>query len=171
MAILFWNCQGTVSPSFSRILKNIILNHKLNVVILMETRGSGCKVDNFIRRTVFKCSFHVEACEFSRGIWVMWGDDVYIDILEVDFKYIHMSYSNHSLYSIGSNITLSWILGGDFNVICSSDEQKSGVVKKNGHHSPFRDFIYDTGIVDLEYKGPIFTWRRESLFQILDRCL
>ncbi|MBA0849682.1 hypothetical protein Goshw_019165 [Gossypium schwendimanii] len=56
--------------------------------------GSGCKVDNVIRRTVFKYSFHIEACGFSRGIWVMWGDDVYIDILEVDFKYIHMSYSN-----------------------------------------------------------------------------
>lgn len=50
----------------------------------METRVSGYKADKVIKKTSFKYSFHVEARGFSGGLWVLWGDDIHIEILDVN---------------------------------------------------------------------------------------
>ncbi|KAL4283171.1 hypothetical protein GQ457_16G011860 [Hibiscus cannabinus] len=64
-----------------------------------------------------------------------------------------------------------WVLGGDFNAICNASERQGGVVSRSGVSSSFCDFIFDSGVTDMGFNGPRFTWTRGSLSQRLDRFL
>ncbi|PPD89201.1 hypothetical protein GOBAR_DD13845 [Gossypium barbadense] len=77
----------------------------------------------------------------------------------------------HSLSYLTLNITLLWILGGHFNAICSVEERDGGVAKKNWNQNMFSDFIFDTGVVDLRFKGLKFSKRWGNLHQRLDHGL
>lgn len=45
--------------------------HKLDLVVLLETRISGKKGDEFIRKTKFLYSHRIKAKGFAGGIWLM----------------------------------------------------------------------------------------------------
>ena len=65
---------------------------------------------------------------------------------------------------------------GDFNSIKGSKEKKGGRYVGESSVNSLRDFINNTGVIDLDFIGPSFTWsnRREGLTNIrqrLDQCL
>ncbi|KAK8632505.1 hypothetical protein V6N13_072896 [Hibiscus sabdariffa] len=45
---------------------------------------------------------------------------------------------------------------------------EGGSLSRSGVSKGFSDFIFDTGIVDVPFRGPRFTWSRGLLFQRLD---
>ncbi|KAH1032609.1 hypothetical protein J1N35_044783 [Gossypium stocksii] len=55
----------------------------------METRVSGRKANDIIRRTSFDFSYKVEAKGFSEGIWLIWSEKLAIDVVEVSNLLIH----------------------------------------------------------------------------------
>ncbi|MBA0560840.1 hypothetical protein Golob_017716 [Gossypium lobatum] len=57
---------------------------------LSEIRINGCKVDSVIAKLGFENSFRVEAMRFAKGIWLLWNDDIIVDILKVHTLFIHM---------------------------------------------------------------------------------
>lgn len=71
LSIMFWNVQGAASLVFRRSFGSLIKNYKLVMVVLLEPRISGCKVNDFIKRIGFDKSPRVEATGFSRGIWIL----------------------------------------------------------------------------------------------------
>ncbi|KAL4304165.1 hypothetical protein GQ457_10G007230 [Hibiscus cannabinus] len=85
------------------------------------------------------------------------------------------SMRQHSLW--GHILTLdpgsehAWVVGGDLNVIGSHLERCGGSKRRFGVCSLFLEFLFDSGLIDMGYNGPQFTWRRGNLFQRLDRCL
>lgn len=54
-----------------------------------------------------------------------------------------------------------WILSGDFNVVCSSQE-KWGQCLLDGYESDFVDCIYQVEIVDLAFSGSYYTWTNKQ---------
>ena len=69
-----------------------------------------------------------------------------------------------------------WAIMGDFNSIKGSKEKKGGRHVGESSVNSLRDFINNTGVIDLDFIGPSFTWsnRREGLANIrqrLDQCL
>ncbi|XP_028799533.1 uncharacterized protein LOC114754857 [Neltuma alba] len=52
-----------------------------------------------------------------------------------------------------------WLLAGDFNDIKCEEEQRGGRLPNQAKLKRFRDNIEDCRLVDLNSKGPKFTWR------------
>ncbi|MBA0653579.1 hypothetical protein Goklo_020739 [Gossypium klotzschianum] len=57
----------------------------------MNCQGiNGCKADSVIAKLRFENSFRVEAMGFAEGIWLLWNDDIIVDILKEHTLFIHM---------------------------------------------------------------------------------
>ncbi|XP_060202652.1 uncharacterized protein LOC132631070 [Lycium barbarum] len=81
-----------------------------------------------------------------------------------------------SMYNLASDMTLSWIVGGDFNVIVEEEEKYGGLPVTLNEVEDFRHCIQTCNLSDLGYRGSIFTWWNgraadECVFKRLDRCL
>ena len=69
-----------------------------------------------------------------------------------------------------------WLVIGDLNCIKRADEKRGGRSSLESSINCLRDFMANTGAIDLGFNGPSFTWsnRREGLANIkerLDLCL
>ncbi|KAL4297736.1 hypothetical protein GQ457_12G008990 [Hibiscus cannabinus] len=155
--------EGALDPGFNRSFKLLVRRQKPDIVVIMEPRISGREADRFIHRSGFEFSYRVEANGFSGGIWVLWRGTINVQVLAVSNQCIH------AFCSAGS--ASSWVLGGDLNVIGTVLERSGGSSRRLGVCSLFSDFMFDSGLIDLGYNGPQYTWRRGNLFQRLDRCL
>ncbi|KAJ4799461.1 DNAse I-like superfamily protein [Rhynchospora pubera] len=65
---------------------------------------------------------------------------------------------------------------GDFNEIASSAEKFGGSGRFKPHMIEFQNFIFHSGLVDVGYKGPAYTWTNkrnavQAIYQRLDRVL
>ena len=58
--------------------------------------------------------------------------------------------------------TDSWLLAGDFNVVANADELSNPRRWDQRKCSGFNDWIFEHGLVDLDFIGPKFTWTRGS---------
>ncbi|KAL4290041.1 hypothetical protein GQ457_14G004340 [Hibiscus cannabinus] len=188
--------EGVLSIDFQNYFRLLLRTHRPDIFAIMEPRVSGDLADEFIRRSGFEFSYRVEANGFSGGIWILWKPSVSLDVLAVDSQFIHGAclvhgtrksffitfvYASPNAYRrsfvwdrirvLEHGLDLPWILGGDFNVIGSMNERQGGSVTRYGVCSRFCDFLFQSGLVDMGFSGPKFTWRRGSLSQRLDRCL
>ncbi|MBA0799825.1 hypothetical protein Gohar_010314 [Gossypium harknessii] len=118
--------------------------------ILMRINGS--KADLVIAKLGFEKSFRVEATRFAGVIWLLWNDDISIDILKVKSQFIHMRirvagnitpflctaiYASpqhntrkklwNNLDVIAADVVEPWLLAGDFNVVLSCEERRGGL--------------------------------------------
>ncbi|KAL4333466.1 hypothetical protein GQ457_07G012960 [Hibiscus cannabinus] len=183
-------------PGFKRSFKLLMRKQKPDIVVIMEPRISGSEADKFIHRSRFEFSYRVEARGFSGGIWLLWRDTISVQVLAVSNQYIHALCSlgggggsffgtfvyaspdalrRRSLWehliTLDPGIDNPWVVGGDLNVIRSASERFGGSNRRSGICSYFNDFLLNSGLIDMGFSGPRFTWRRGNLFQRLDRCL
>lgn len=70
LSILSWNCQGCANGKFPRIFREYSIEHKLDIVSLIEPKISRNKADKIIAKLGFQHSHRVEAQGFSGGIWI-----------------------------------------------------------------------------------------------------
>nr|XP_016453987.1 PREDICTED: uncharacterized protein LOC107778279 [Nicotiana tabacum] len=80
-----------------------------------------------------------------------------------------------TLYAMASDITVHWLVGGDFNVIRDEEEKYGGLPVSLIEVDDFRHCINTCNLTDLGFKGSIFTWwngrsEEDCIFKILDRC-
>ena len=79
---MFWNVQGAASPKFHRAFKTLKQMYKPQLCVLFEPRCSGQKADAFIRKSRYSFSHRVEARGFSGGIWILWTEELTVDVIE-----------------------------------------------------------------------------------------
>ena len=60
------------------------------------------------------------------------------------------------------NISLPWILLGDFNDMISEEEKLGGLPVNRTHIAAFRNCLDKCGLKDLGFHGPRFTWTNKS---------
>ncbi|KAL4271801.1 hypothetical protein GQ457_13G020760 [Hibiscus cannabinus] len=131
-------------------------------------------VDEFIRKFGFEFSYRVEASGFSEGIWLLWSASVSLDIVAISSQFLHARcldkvtmkeffityvYASpcstkrsrlwYQLKALEPEGEQPWILGGDFNAICTSNERQGGSQSRCGTSPTFRDFIFDTSLLDM----------------------
>ncbi|KAL4360801.1 hypothetical protein GQ457_04G012650 [Hibiscus cannabinus] len=187
---------GALDPNLHKSFKLLVKKQVPDIAVVMEPRISGREADVFIRKMGFDFSFRVEARGFSGGIWIMWRDSVRLDMLAVSNQYIHGLCSTvddgknffvtfvyaspdpvrrrslwDQLKSLVPDNNTPWVIGGDLNVISSSVERQGGSPYRLNVCRDFGDFLLDTGLLDMGFQGPRFTWKRGMLSQRLDRCL
>ncbi|XP_019226036.1 PREDICTED: uncharacterized protein LOC109207552 [Nicotiana attenuata] len=81
-----------------------------------------------------------------------------------------------SLYYLAQNMTVPWLVGGDFNVIWDEEEKFGGLPVSLNEIDDFRHWINTCNLIDLGFKGSIFTWwngraEEDCIFKRLDRCV
>lgn len=86
----------------------------------------------------------------------------------------HQTWSLMRQLCRGVNVPI--LMFGDFNEITSLSKKFGGVVRGERQMDAFRGAIDDCGLVDLVFKGNIFTWQRglstkTLVKERLDRCL
>ncbi|KAL4319850.1 hypothetical protein GQ457_18G018210 [Hibiscus cannabinus] len=170
--------------------------HKPDIFVVLEPRISGDKADLFIRRSQFDCSYRVEAEGFSGGIWVMWRKSIKVDVIAVSNQFIHgiiqVPTENHNFFftfiyasparykrrdlweqlmALNPGRDIPWALGGDLNVIGNSTERRGGSGRNSQGCPIFADFMFKSGLMDMGFSGPEFTWNRGDLYQRVDRFI
>ncbi|KAI9079798.1 hypothetical protein K1719_038208 [Acacia pycnantha] len=81
------------------------------------------------------------------------------------------------LQEVAREVDEPWLVAGDFNEIKSPMEQKGGGRVNENRCHVFNEWIQQCELVDMEPKGPFFTWQgpkwdgAERVFKRLDRCL
>lgn len=77
----------------------------------------------------------------------------------------------NDLLKLGSATTEPWLLASDFNATINRDDRKGGALRRQGGCKVFKEFIRKSGLLDLGFIGPRFTWQRGRLMIRLDRDL
>lgn len=158
--------------------------HRPDILILIEPKISGeiaTKVCKKLKKIHWILS---EADGFSSGVWVLWDeDDIQVSPRYIHHQFIHMSIvsgdqqrweltalyaspqasSRRQLWSALDQIAVNgaWALIEDFNCVLRVEEWSSG----NGVSSSFIDWAERTGLIDLGFSGPVFTWNRGSTLE------
>ncbi|XP_040943158.1 uncharacterized protein [Gossypium hirsutum] len=171
------------------------MEHRPDIISLLENRVSGSKADRIIAKLGFQFLHRVEAIGYARGICIGWNKSVKVKILQNHPQFIitqvwHNSSSIPILigfvygspnrqkrkdlwHELRATIPVGqtpWMVIGDFNAILSSDEKKGGL--SNGKRCPrFGNFVDLSNLHDLGFKGPPFTCYRGHLFERLDHAL
>ena len=150
---MFWNVQGAAPKEFRRAFKTIMGVYLHVIVVLFETRCSGGKADDFVKRSGFDRSHRIEARGFSRGIWVFWNDGIDVQIIENHKQFVHLHVldekghvsvvtavyaspipSNskllwYELDRISQSMSFPWLIGRDFNAILHAFKKKGGAFR------------------------------------------
>ncbi|XP_070008075.1 uncharacterized protein LOC142165179 [Nicotiana tabacum] len=82
----------------------------------------------------------------------------------------------YTMYSLASDMTLPWLVGGDFNVMVDNEEKFGGRPVSLNEIEDFRHCINTCNLFDLGFKSSIYTWWNERtdddcIFKRLYRCL
>ena len=145
--IFVWNCRGARKRLFASMMKDLHRKHDFSILILLETRINGDRVDKVIKKLEFDGVYRVEANDFAGGIWALWDASMWrVNILSTSTQLIHMEISPHgggswlltacygrpqsSLRSVlwndlrllATSVHIPWCVIGDFNVVLYDHE-------------------------------------------------
>ncbi|KAH7840972.1 hypothetical protein Vadar_024028 [Vaccinium darrowii] len=196
MLILSWNAQGLGRPLTFQVLQGLYRAHRPGVVFLMETKNNSNKLESIRKRLQFSFSWYVEPQGLSGGLALWWTSEVSISVLSssknliaatlsssppssswlLTCVYADSIYSNRSLMwddlqSLGSSFNGPWLCIGDFNEVSSIWEKQGGREINSNRLERFNNFVSDSGLIDLEFKGINYTWtnKREGDDNIRER--
>ncbi|CAM8916564.1 unnamed protein product [Rhodiola kirilowii] len=198
MKALVWNCRGIGSPAAVRALKEVIRSSKAVIVGLIETKCGKRRCEIIRVQLGFECCFVVPARGRSGGLALFWKNTMDVSIISyscfhIDFLLNHkgpahvtLFYGNpkpslrHKSWELIRRLrrinNMPWCVVGDFNEITRYSESTSTNLSRSGQMERFRQVLMDCGLMDLGFKGSMFTYsnKRQGLDEIqcrLDRAV
>lgn len=195
--ILCWNIRGVRSRGTMSHLLYLLNNNRIDILVLLEPLVDCTNLEQITKDLKFDHSIH--GGSINSKIWVMWREDILVNQIQWHEQHItcHVLKNDSQtmcsfiyakcrryqrmilwddLISIANNISVPWLVGGDFNVITMNKEKK-------GTHPPdinaimdFNNFIMRAGLSDTGYVGHDFTWCNnrsgdDKVWERLDRFL
>lgn len=166
MKVITWNCQGAVSKNFLRAAKWLIKSHKLDILCLLETKTYGTNAYDICMKLGFDNWARVEVLGFRGGIWILWKEEVNMELLDSHPQFIHLEVKDqtrwpwnvsvvygspslhlrHRLWNSLSrkNISINgpWLVAGDFNAIISNDETSNPDNMGTHRNNDFKNWIF-----------------------------
>ncbi|XP_073149189.1 uncharacterized protein [Henckelia pumila] len=185
MKIASWNMRGFNKPLKQRHVQGVLKKYNLSVLGLLEVKVNFNLVDRMMDTKFpgmsFMHNFHL--CTNSR-ILVMWdSEEVRLDILGMSDQVIHVSvvclysqrvflasfiYGRNSvvarrplwdfLINHGENISLPWIMLGDFNCVRYPHENMGGIPIVPRDMADMRNCINRLELSDVNHVGCCYTW-------------
>lgn len=148
--ILIWNCRGAGNDNFKRNFRDIINQHKPEVVALLETKIDLKSMGMFFKDLGLTAATHVDPNGRAGGIWILWDPSkVSLNTTHKTSHVIHTTVQKDNFedwifsavygspnpriceilweelsHQAGSN-QQPWLLAGDFNDTIALDESKS----------------------------------------------
>lgn len=181
--MLSWNVQGLGRPLTFQILQGLCTTHRPLVVFLMETKNKRNTLEQIRRRLHFPFSSYVNPVGLSGGLALWWKEDVDIEIRLKSknimrclvtwpsnrtkwlctFIYAPPTWQERLVFwcflkTIRQETDLPWLCVGDFNDIGSLWEKQGGSTCKRARIEQFQQLLSDCELMDLEFKGPAYTW-------------
>lgn len=71
MNIIIWNCRDALKPSFQKHVRDLVRNHDLAILIVMETRIGGDTAAEIIEKLTFDGAIHTDTIGYVGGLWVL----------------------------------------------------------------------------------------------------
>ncbi|CAA7043734.1 unnamed protein product [Microthlaspi erraticum] len=202
--IFFWNVRGLNEVSKHRPLRNWMYSRSVSFGALLETHVGEVNIGRVLSDLGPQWSL-VSNYEFSElgRIWLIYKDPVVVRVLfkdqqsitcevqlqnEEPFIYTAIYASNlederkllwESIKDTHISFQLSqrvWIVNGDFNEITYPFETFNPFCHRSTREmQDFRDCLAVSGLFDLSFQGPQFTWSNhrieDPIAKKLDRCL
>ena len=195
MNIIAWNCRGALKPEFQNHVRELVQNHNLAMLIVMETRVGGDRTKEIMDRLPFDEAIHTETIGYTNGLWLLWNSDrVVVTSLATIEQEIHVSikvrpsnsqclltdvYASprfnercvlwNNLLNVASLHNSPWIIVRDFNEVLVDNDKFGGKAVNANRSLLFKDCLDSCNMVDLGFSGPRFTWsnrrRVRSLIQ------
>ncbi|KAF7148704.1 hypothetical protein RHSIM_Rhsim03G0167500 [Rhododendron simsii] len=150
----------------------------------METKNNKVKLETIRRNLKFDSGTYVEPEGLSGGLALWWNKEVELDVELATKNFMHVIVSDKSVSScwattfiygcptragralvwedirrIARSERLPWLCMGDFNQVLRGEDKMGGVMPSQNQISSFHEMISECGLIDLEFKGPKFTWR------------
>ncbi|KAK8594002.1 hypothetical protein V6N12_046073 [Hibiscus sabdariffa] len=188
MICFFWNCRGVASANFFRHFRNFVCVNQPHVIFLIETQISGDVADSAISKFGFPNLLRIEARGFSGRIWMLWRNDLVVDITHISIRFLNCHcrlvdsldwvqimtiYASpiarfqkliwESSVDLDPGADVLWLLGGDFNAIIRCEEHLGDSPRTTRVSKLFLDFIFDISLIEVDYVGSDFTWHGGSL--------
>ncbi|KAL0402140.1 UNVERIFIED_CONTAM: hypothetical protein Slati_4243900 [Sesamum latifolium] len=184
-----WNVQGLNRRDHQVSVTNLITEHRLHFVGLLETRVSVGNVGRLQRGLLPRWSWFFDYTGPGNRIWLAWDNDLIdVDVLEFSAQFVHCDvYIRcihthilitivygvndvvgqrslwHDLERISSTVCdVPWLVGGDFNTVLDDNEVcgQSGDIR--GAAEEFQGCLRDTGLITLPMQGEWFSWHNCS---------
>ncbi|XP_019242662.1 PREDICTED: uncharacterized protein LOC109222805, partial [Nicotiana attenuata] len=197
MDALIWNIRSVnTQQSFEKLIRLHKKNH-YDFIGLMEPMQQARTLERYRNRIGFAQAI----ANVSNKIWVFIDEIYEVTILynlvqQLSIRLYHkethvefvltLVYAKcdaierielwDSLYYMANDMTIPWLVGGDFNVIWDEEEKFGGLPVHLNEIDDFRHCINTCNLTDLGFKGSMFTWwngraEEECIFKRLDRCL
>ncbi|KAG5548219.1 hypothetical protein RHGRI_013800 [Rhododendron griersonianum] len=150
----------------------------------METKNNKVKLETIRRSFKFDSSSYVEPVGLSGGLALWWNKDVELDVELSTKNFIHVVVTDkllskcwaatfvygcpvrsgralvwEKITQIAQTERLPWLCMGDFNQVLRAEDKLGGIMPSQNQLTAFHEMISECGLVDLEFKGPKFTWR------------
>ncbi|KAH7859929.1 hypothetical protein Vadar_007196 [Vaccinium darrowii] len=168
----------------SQALGDLVRKNRPSIVFLMETKNNKVKVETIRRSLKFDFGFYVDPEGTSGGLALWWNGDVDLEVESASKNLIHSIVKDNSSSScwattfvygsplhsgrdmvwedmkeIARHENLPWLAIGDFNEVLSLEDKLGGNCPSQRRLASFHDMLNYCGLVDLDFKGPKFTWR------------
>ncbi|KAH7861621.1 hypothetical protein Vadar_028497 [Vaccinium darrowii] len=168
----------------SQALGDLVRKNRPSIVFLMETKNNKVKLETISRRLGFDNGCYVDPEGLGGGLSPWWNNDIEVEVESSSKNLIHMIVTDKEnsstwaatfvygcpmkvgrdqvwseLEEIGRFERLLWLCIGDFNEVLSCDDNRGGKQCSQRRLALFHAMLNNCGLVDLEFKGPKFTWR------------
>lgn len=195
MKILAWNCRGMVAATAVRELLELQERVGADVIFLSESHLNIEKAGELWVKLGFDLVHEVASdgrsgglalfCNNTSGVVVNFKTENYIDVVlmsgdDVDWRLTcfygepawdrrHLSWQY--LRDLKGVSNSAWMVIGDLNEILYGSEKDGGNPRPGRMMQAFRDCLFDCSLIDMEFIGDKFTWRRGEIRERLDRAV
>lgn len=178
MNFICWNCRGAgrnLGSNKMQYLANLMSSTNAKVTFISETLSSKINSHDLVNRFSIYDSFIVPAKDRAGGLWVMWSDEVRLDITYASQNLVCASVVNtstsfsfylicvygdphyHSTKDIWGQIE-AFVSSppdkpvycmGDFNNILNPDDKFSNAKPNHNRMNNFRHYVKRCGLIDI----------------------
>ncbi|KAH7840676.1 hypothetical protein Vadar_020103 [Vaccinium darrowii] len=188
MLILTWNCLGVGRTLTGQALSDLVHKNRPSILFLMESKNNKVKLETIRRRLGFVNSNYVDPEGLSGGLALWWNSDVELEVDMANKNFMHVVVADRlaqkvwaatfvygcpvrsgrsliwkEIRKIATTEVLPWLCMGDFNQVLSISDKVGGNCPNQSAISEFHGMISESGLIDLEFKGPRFTWRNNRI--------
>ena len=177
---IIWNCSGIGNSPTVNHLNNLVTTHKASLIAVLEPMVDVSKAEE-IKRKLNMDSIWVNL-DAEAKIWVLWNSSISIQHISdtsqsstflvtsstTKLAYYSFVYGSNDrllrrdlwvdLINFSANLTMPWVVGGDFNAVCDTTEVIASSEFDFHTAHEFNEFKHLAGIVDLDHKGNFMSW-------------
>jgi exonuclease III len=196
MKIITWNIRGLNGCSKQKLLWDLIIVEKPEILLLQETKCTSKDIDKLLPYC-WKLGgvVAIDATGTTDGLAILWNTNVVLLenfittkwSITADYRLIGSNKPGHltnvygpasprdkqaflrSLHYVASLAQHNnWTVGGDFNIIRSLEEKRGGSRRLDRDFGDFNTLIDDLHLIDLDTNNGLHTWtnRRTGIHQI-----